>query len=250
MTPHEREQVRTHVLAEIADVLRWMHLSIVLLAGRGAWGLPCVPLAWLVARMTPVWLGWRSPHFTPDEAQVGLIGLPLVVLGILLGARVIAGEVEQRRIEVAYSVPRAAARTCAAKLAGASVLITGSAVLLGIVTHLWFTPCSVYTIYGALQGALFYTMLSMAAAVLLHSEVAGAMVATAMLGLNGLITGFGSAQLRLSPLWNPTGIEAAQSDVLAWTIQNRTLVLLVSATLLWVAFAAANERERVLRGVS
>jgi hypothetical protein len=71
----------------------------------------------------------------------------------------------------------------------------------------------------------------------------------AVLGLNGLITGFGDQQVRISPFWNPAAIENADAaDLLAWTLQNRIGIVLAMAAILALAFMRANRRERMLGG--
>ncbi len=89
----------------------------------------------------------------------------------------------------------------------------------------------------------------MALAALLHGEVAGALVSVTVLAANGIFTGFGASQFRLSPFWNPYALgdlDAAQ--VLAWTVQNRIGFVLVTAGLVGLAFAHAERRERLLSG--
>ena len=75
------------------------------------------------------------------------------------------------------------------------------------------------------------------------------MAIAAILAFNGLITGFGENQVRISPFWNPHAIEDADpTELLAWTLQNRIGIPLVMTAILALAFMRANRRERMLGG--
>ena len=77
--------------------------------------------------------------------------------------------------------------------------------------------------------------------------IAGAMGIAAVLGFNGLISGFGEQQLRISPFWNPYALENADPvELFAWTLQNRVGIILATAAILALAFMRANRRERML----
>ena len=109
------------------------------------------------------------------------------------------------------------------------------------------TPFPWSALYGAMQAALFYLVLSMGMATLFRSEAAGAMGIAAVLGFNGLISGFGEQQLRISPFWNPYALENADPvELFAWTLQNRVGIILATAAILALAFMRANRRERML----
>jgi hypothetical protein len=87
----------------------------------------------------------------------------------------------------------------------------------------------------------------MGLATLFRSEPAGAMAVVAVLGLNGLLTGFGQTQLRVSPFWNPYALgDADATELLAWTLQNRLGMLLAMAAIVALAVMRANRRERML----
>jgi hypothetical protein len=100
---------------------------------------------------------------------------------------------------------------------------------------------------GALQAALFYLVLAMGLATLFRSEAAGAMAVAAVLGLNGLITGFGANPIRASPFWNPHALpDADATELLAWTLQNRIGIVLAMAAIVALTFMRANRRETML----
>ena len=74
-----------------------------------------------------------------------------------------------------------------------------------------------------------------------------AMGVAALLGLNGLITGFGDNQVRASPFWNPHVLaDADPTELFAWTLQNRVGMLLATVAILALTFMRANRRERML----
>lgn len=70
-----------------------------------------------------------------------------------------------------------------------------------------------------------------------------------LLGFNGLITRFGAAQVRVSPLWNPLAIRDIEPErLLALAIQNRIGLALVIASIGALAFELAERLERMLGG--
>ncbi len=234
------------------DRLRVVWLSARLLAGRKFWILALVPLAWpgfqALLFLLPEGSG-RQEGFEPASAQGTLIGMPMAVLAIFLGARVIAGEIGPR-LEIAYTVPGGSQRIWMAKLAGAWCILLASEALLAVVVYAFFTPYPpLPTLYGALQAATFYLVLSMGLAALFKSEVTGAMATVGLLALNGVLTGFGGFQRRLSPFWNSTALgDAEPSQVLGWALQNRIGFLLAIAALTALAFSRAERREKMLAG--
>jgi hypothetical protein len=86
-------------------------------------------------------------------------GLPLALLAAFLGLRVIAGELDGRSLEIAYTVPGGAERVWRTQLAASALVILASEGLLAAATFLFFAP---EVLYVALQAALFYLVLAMA----------------------------------------------------------------------------------------
>ena len=226
----------------------FLRLVMLAMVGRRYWVLPLLPLLWLVFHGIVILLSDQgsSPHL-PENVQGDLMGVPLTALAVFLGIRIVAGEIEDRSLEVAYTVPGGCVRLWFAKLAGAVLLLLVSEALLAICVALFFTSFPIGALYGALQPACFYLVLSMAMATLFRNEIAGAMVTVAVLGLNGMITGFGDDQVRISPFWNDYVITDADSlEVLAWSIQNRVGIALAIIAIVSLAFMRANRRERML----
>ncbi len=258
---HERTRSRLHAAADlrrprlvrkaarsVGDALRLLALALRLQLGKRFWVVPLAALAWPAYQALSLTAGWRDQSFDAADAQNALIGLPLVMLAIGLGVRIIAGEIEQRTLEVTYTVPGGAARVWIAKLiAAASALLAAGALLAGIAA-VFFTSYPLGALYGALQGSVFYLVLAAALGALFRSEITAALVAGVLLLANAFLTGFGAAQSRWSPLFNPLVVQDANAaDVLAWTVQNRIGMALVIAALTALACARAERRETLLR---
>ena len=230
----------------LAAHLTLYRLAAVSVAGHRFWLLPILPLAWPLVLFVATFIGVDA-ELESENAQVGLIGLPMTVLAIFLGLRIIAGEIDGRTLEIAYTVPGGCERVWWAKLAGAGLMLVVAEALLAAAVRLFFTEFPLDALYGALQAAVFYMVLAMALATLFRNEVAGALATVVILGLNAVITGFGDNQLRISPFWNPLAVESEDAlQVLGWTVQNRIGVALVAVGILSLAFMRANRRERML----
>ena len=235
--------------AAAADQLRLTTLSARLLAGRRYWLAPLLPILWPGGQALFLLLGWREESFSAVHVQNVLIGVPLLLLAVALGVRVVAGEMERRTLEVAYTVPGGAVRVWLPKLAAALALVLTAEALLALTAWLFFTSFPLAALYGALQAATVYLVLATGAAALFRSEITGAMAVAGVLLVNGVLTGFGEHQGRFSPFFNPLAADAASpSELLAWTVQNRIGMALVVAALLALAFARAARRETLLAG--
>ena len=234
----------------LADTVALIRLSARVVGGRRYWLAPLLPLIWPAFHAVRLWQGWRDEGaFEPVDVQVFLIGLPLTVLAIALGGRVIAGEVDRRTLEIAYTVPGGAHRVWLAKLAATTLILIAAELLMAGLVWLLLTSYPPWTLYGTLQGALFYLVLAMAFAALCKNEITGAMVTVAFLVLNAFLTGFGGNQSRLSPFFNPLTLDNVNpSDVLAWTVQNRLGFVLAIAAVMALAFSRAQRREKMLGG--
>ncbi len=227
--------------------LTLLRLAMLTLAGRYFWVLPLLPLLWLVVVGTVLWLDGEI--ITPEEAQGVLLAVPMTALAIFMGMRIIGGEIDDRSLEIAYTVPGGCERLWYAKLFAAVAVLLCSEVLLGLSVYAFFTPYPLAALYGALQASCFYLILALAFATLFRSEAAGAMATVLVLGLNGLITDFGDNQIRISPFWNPYALtDADPTELFAWTLQNHIGMLLAMVAILSLAFMRANRRERMLSG--
>jgi len=204
-------------------------------------------LAWPLVQSFRLLAGDGAEGFDEADAQNVLIGFPLYVLAIGLGVRIIAGEIEQRTLEVTYTVPGGARRVWIAKIIAMLAPLVLAEVILAIVTAIFFTAFPLSVLYGALQGAIFYLVLTMGLGALFRSEIAAALAAGVILGLNIVYQGGGDNYSRLSPLFNPLTIEdSGAMEIDAWTIQNRIGFALAIIALAALAFARAERREKLL----
>lgn len=228
----------------LGDRLLLTGLALRLQMGRRFWLGPLLVLGWPLFHGIRLLVGEGVQGFTERDVQNTLIGLPLAVLAIGLGVRIIAGEIEQRTLEVTYTVPGGAHRVWIAKLIAALIPLLLAEVLLAIITAIFFTAYPLSALYGAFQGAMFYLVLAMGLGALFRSEIA-AMLAGGVTLFLGLF--LSANQNRISPLFNPLGVDNADAaEVLAWTVQNRIGYALAIVALAVLAFARAERRERLL----
>ena len=234
-------------LQDLRSTLATVGLAGKLIAGSRYWLLPLLPLSWLVVQAALLLFGTREA-FEPVAAQNTLIGLPVTMLAIFLGGRIIAGEIDQRSLEIAYTVPGGVHRVWLFKLAAALGLLAVSLALQAAVTWVFFVSFPVLVaLYGALQAAVFYLAVSMGLATLFRSEVAGAMATAALLGFNGLISGFGGNPVVISPFWNPLASELEDSiRLFEIALQNRVGMVLAIAAIVALTFSRAERREAML----
>ena len=235
--------MKNRLIERIIDYLRLTQLSIQLIAGRRFYITVLLPLFWPAFQAFRLLMGWRETKIEAINVQT-LIGLPLVIYAIFLGIRIIASEVDRRTLEVAYTVPGGSHRIWLAKMTASFCLLLFSEVLLAIVTLVLFTSFPFVSFYGALQAAVFYMVVGMAFAAFFRSEISGAMATAVLLTINIMI-GFGS-KMRLSPFFNPLAIDSNMTDVLAYTIQNRILFIIVISAITLFTFARVERREKML----
>jgi hypothetical protein len=228
----------------LRDQLRLLRLSVRIVAGKRYWLWPLVTLLWPAFKVFQRAINWVQLDYTPADAQVVLIGFPLTVLAIGLGVGVIAGELDGRTIEIAYTVPGGTQRIWLAKLGASVVLLLAAEGLLALATFVFCTDFPPVALYGALQAAVFYLVLSMSLAALCKSEAAGALLTCVVLGLN-----WPFQSTRASPSFNPERFaDSDPVDVLAWTVQNRIGFLLAIVAIAALAFGRAEHREKMLGG--
>lgn len=233
--------------SRLGDWIRFVGLSARLIGGRRYWVAPLLTLLWPAFQAFRLVMGWQVSAFEPSSVQTVLVGFPMMVLAVGLGVRVIADEIDRRTLEIAYTVPGGAHRVWLGKLAAAVGLLLAAEALLAGVTFAFFAPVTLGALYGALQAAVFYLVLSMGLAVLTRSEITGALATAVILSINGLFTGFGGNQLRVSPTFNPLSLRSVPAEmVVAYTVQNRVGILLAIVALGALAFARADRREKLL----
>lgn len=233
--------------ATLSNATRFLVLSARLVGGRRFWLAPLLTLVWPAFQMFRLLVRWQPTAYEPSSAQNALIGFPMMVLAVGLGVRIIADEMDRRTLEIAYTVPGGAHRVWLGKLTAAVGLLLAAEVLLAGVTFAFLAPVGIGALYGALQAAVFYLVLSMGLAALTRSEITGALTSAAVLSFNGFLTGFGARQIRVSPTFNPMNLSDQSPEALmASTIQNRIGFILAVAALIALAFARADRREKLL----
>lgn len=244
--------------ARIRAASTMLHHTLVLMAGHRYWLLPFATLGWLLFMFLIRLLNPLDTPYSGPNAQGALIGVPLTALAVFLGMRIIAGEIDNRSLEIAYTVPGGCERLWLIKLASAFGLLVATEGLLALAVYFLFTHFPPGILYGALQAACFYLVLANGMATLFRGEAAGAIATSAILALNALITDFGNSQIRISPFFNPYYLEqaaerslgaAGPTELVAWTLQNRVGVALAIAAILGLTFMRANRRERMLEEI-
>jgi ABC-type transport system involved in multi-copper enzyme maturation permease subunit len=232
----------------LIDAVMLLRLSLRLQLGKWFWVVPVLALVWPAYLALSLVAGWRAESFQPVDAQNTLIGLPIYLLAIGLGVRIIAGEIEQRTLEVTYTVPGGAQRVWISKIFAAMLPLVAAGALLAIICTAFFTPFPIVALYGTLQGAVVYLVLAMGLGALFRSELTATLVVSVVIFMNGLMTGFGDLTTRLSPFFNPLAAnQENQAEVLAWTIQNRIGYALFILALVALACVRAERREELLR---
>lgn len=232
----------------VVDVVQLLGLSLRLQLGRWFWFIPLVVLVWPAYLAVALIAGWQPVGFRPLHAQNSIIGIPLYIVAIGLGVRVVAGEIEQRTLEVTYTVPGGAQRVWVYKLCALMIPLVAAEAVLAIIAEAFFTDVPLTALYGVLQGTMFYLVLSMGLGALARSEITAVLVTSVVLFMNGLMTGFGDIAPRISPLFNPLNVrEDNEALVLAYTIQNRIGFALVILALILLTAVRAERREQLLR---
>ena len=237
------------MMDSIKRYLRMMFYSARLVAGRKFWIIILIPLFWPILRAAIILFG-GGDKLGPENAHL-LMSLPLSLVGGGLGIRIIAGEVDSRTLEIAYTVPGGCHRVWLVKIAASVSILLASEVLLTIFTMIFFTSVTIGTFYGVLQASVFYLILGMASSAFFRSEITGAMVTGLFYALFVFIqlavndSNGGSAQFRISPFFNPVAL-VDKSQALAHTIQNRIFFLILIGIISLLAFSFVERREKML----
>ncbi len=234
-------------LRRIRDYLSLSYLSAQLVAGRRFWIAILLPLLWPAFQAFRLLMGWRNEGtFEAVNAQT-LMGLPLMVLAIGLGIRIIADEMDRRTLEIAYTVPGGCHRVWLAKITACFFILISAEALLALFTLAFLTSFPFTALYGALQAAFFYMIAGMAFAAFFRNEITGAMVTATLLVLNIVFAGIGNNQTRISPMFNPLAIrDGDATQLFAWTLQNRILFVILIVAMTLLTFARVERREKML----
>ncbi len=235
----------TALVAAMRDRGRLVYLSARLIAWRWFWLAAVLPLIWPLILLGALAIGMKEEAFRAFEIQNQVIGLPLAILAVGLGVRIIAGDIDRRTLEIAYTVPGGSHRVWIAKLTAAVVILMAAEGLLALAARALFGRFPIASLHSPLQAAVFYLVLAMALSVLFKSEVTAALVSVPF-----LFFGFSLSVARISPFYNtraPNIVDNLDAgEILARTVQNRIGYLLVIAALVALSFARAERREKMM----
>lgn len=221
-------------------------LSIRQQVGRRFWMLPIIILAWPLLVGIMNFLFGAQINVGPQEVQNVLIGLPLYFLAIGLGAGIITNEIEQRTLEVTYTIPGGARRVWLLKLGAAAMLILFSELLMAAACWILFTQFPLSVLPGAFRGAMFVLVVAMAMGALIKNELIAAIITSAV-GFFILVLTMDEVIARWSPFFDPLlNEDISPTQLLAWTIQNYVGVPLVTIGIAALAFSRMERREQLL----
>ena len=151
-------------------------------------------------------------------------------------------EIEQRTLEVSYTVPGGSRRGWISKLIAVTLLLLCVEVLLVLATSLFFNDFTVSAIYGAFQGAVFFLVFAMWAGALVKNELV-AVLLTLCVGYFNMT----STSSRWSPLFNPIEvIGVGTGELFAWSIQNHVGFAILILGIAFLAFSRADRSEVML----
>ena len=143
----------TGTIARLIDQRSIVVLSIRQQLGRRFWLLPLFILAWPLLTGTLGFLFGAQANFGENEIQNVIIGLPMYALAIGIGAGLITNEIEQRTLEVTYTIPGGARRVWLLKLGSAALLILLAELLVAVITWLVYSSFPLTALTGVFRGA-------------------------------------------------------------------------------------------------
>lgn len=235
----------SQVITKIQANLEMYRLAATSLAGKRFWLILLVAPVYLLCRWVLHYFRFNEIHYS--EIQGDILALPMVLVAIVLGLRLIAGEITGRTLEIIYTVPGGCERVWWSKIIAALLILLPLEIMLAVGAWFIFEPFPLLMLYGAMQAAVFYLLVAMGFAVLFRSEVGGGIAVFALLMFNGLVSGFGGNQIAASPFFNPWMIEDAEfSQLLASTVRNYIAFILIDIAILALTFMRSNRREKLL----
>ena len=224
------------------DTVELLKLSVYLQFGKRFWLIAVLALLWLLSHLVIQLLGWHSAGFNESDVQNLLIGFPLYCLSIGMGVRIIAHEIEQRTLEVSYTVSGNARRVWLSKLAASAFLLLLIQVVLSVVTWLVYVEYSMLIFFKVLQGSLFFLVFSMFAGALVRNELAAILVS--------LVVGYlclDSTSSKWSAFFNPLVVDSAPpNELVIWIVQNHIGYFLVIFVVVFLSLSRADQRESLL----
>jgi hypothetical protein len=230
------------MLVKLKTYLSLMIYSGRLMAGKRFWIAIFLPLVWPVLQLLFIAIGWRDGKVNPVDAHM-LMSLPLTIVAMGLGLRIIAGEIDSRTLEIAYTVPGGCHRVWLAKLATCFCLLLAGDVLLAVFTMVFLTSVSIDTFYGVLQASMFYLVMGMGLSAFFRSEITGAMATIVVYAISIM-----ASSARISPFFNPLALDKAEkAQAVAQIVQNRILFVILIVVISLLTFLRVERREKMLR---
>ncbi len=231
-----------------ADVAELLHLSLKLQFGKRFWAYPLLPLIWPLFHTVLMLFGNNEDGFQSNDAQNLLLGVPLCFLAIAIGMQIISSEIEQRTLEVCYTVPGGAQRIWLSKLAAGLLLLIAAELIAAVYIRLVFTSFPLAALYRALQGAMFCLVLSTAFGALFKNKMTAGMTSVIILFFSGVLTEMGDNPTRYSPYFNPMNLAQTMSsqELLYFQLQNHIGYAMMIVTIVILTFSRAERREVLL----
>lgn len=226
------------------EVLRYAAIAI---AGHKFWLIPItVPIVWLGPQSGMEILDWVTIRGAGIQFR---LAVPLAFVGLFLGLRIVASEINARTLEIVYTVPGGAEKVWWVKILASFMILLLTLAIMGLYAWFLITPYNLESLYGAFQVGVFYMAVSMGFSTLFRSEVSGAIVAVVVLGANIVFTEFGGRQIWFSPIFNPHAInDQVLKAIVVETLRNRIFIALVTLMIFSLAFLRGNRREKLLSG--
>ncbi len=191
--------------------------------------------------------GWEARYEADDVTEL-LVGAPLALLALFLGVRVIAGEIDQRTLEVAYTVPGGTRRVWTAKLIAAGLLLLAAEFVALAVVRVMMAEVEWVSALSVFEAALFFLALGCWAGARLRGELSAILVGIVPLAL-ALTLSSTEAVSVITPFWDPLDVpDKTAAQLLATAVRNRIGYALAIAGLLALAFDRAEKREIMLGG--
>lgn len=230
------------MLTKLKTYLQLMIYSGRLMAGKRFWVVIFLPLVWPILQVLFIAVGWTDSKLTPADAHL-VMSIPLSIVAMGLGLRIIAGEIDSRTLEIAYTVPGGCHRVWLAKIATCFCLLLSSELLLALFTMVFLTSVSIGTFYGVLQASMFYLVMGMALSAFFRSELTGAM-ATIVVYAISLMAG----SSRISPFFNSLVLDKTEkAQAISYIIQNRIFFVILILVITLFTFLRVERREKMLR---
>ena len=230
---------------EILEYLRLLWLARLSLAGRWSFALAFAPIVWPLLLAVLLLMSPEDAGYEPQSVATVLLGPAVAALGIGFGVRIVGAEIEQRTIELAYTVPGGAKKVWTAKLIAAGATLVLSTLLTGGFVAALLTEFPPNVLLDALLASLTYMCLALWLSVITRSEVTGALLSVPLLVL-GILLG----ETRFSPFFNTLELvesgQYATREIVAWSTQNRVGQALACLALVLMAYGGADRREKLL----